>query len=135
MTYEFGKNTLRNLESLRFAGNPKSEIIITAVKDFINYTPIDFTIIGNGGFRTARQQKELFDKGTSQLDGYLSKSYHQSGLAVDLVPWVNDTTTWEDKYTYYLSGAFMLYCREKELPITTGAFWSFKDPCHHQIGE
>lgn len=142
MNYKLGENTTKNLESIRKAGNPKSEIIITAVKEFIKVTPIDFCIIDNGGFRTAKDQKKLFERGVSKCDGIKYVSKHQQGLAVDLVPWVNGERTWENKHAFYLAGAFMAFCNERGFDITSGADWNRDgnlkdgwDPCHMQLEE
>ena len=135
MIYTLGNNTLENLESILVSGNPKSKILVNAVKAFIKYTPIDFCIIANGGYRTVDMQKDLFLCGRSKCNGTTNPSQHQKGLAVDLVPWINNRPTWNKKVTFYLSGAFMLYCKEHGLEITSGAFWSFEDPCHMQIEE
>lgn len=138
--YKIGKNTTRNLESILKSGNDRSHQLVYAVKDFIHYTPIDFCIIDNGGFRTAEEQNALFQKGVSKCDGYNMLSKHQLGLAVDLVPWVDGKPTWEKSHAFYLAGAFMLYCNWKSLPITSGADWNRDgnlkdgwDPCHMQI--
>jgi hypothetical protein len=139
--FKLGPGPIKNLESLRFAGDPRSEILIEAVKDFIRYTPIDFVIISNGGYRSAEQQNELYKKGASQLDGFKHKSKHQSGLAVDLVPWINSTPTWDEKHTSVLAGAFANYLNIKGIEFIGGFDWdgdgslteSFYDPCHFQL--
>lgn len=138
--YTLGKNTLRNLETLRLAGNDTSEILIMAVKQFIKETPIDFCIIKNGGYRTVEQQQELFAAGNSKCDGYIHQSEHQKGLAVDLVPFINGKPSWHKVSCFYLAGAFMNYCERNNLSITTGADWNKDgnlqdgwDPCHMQI--
>jgi len=142
MKYTLGKNTTKNLESILVTGKQASRILVEAVKGFIRYTPIDFCIIDNGGYRTAGLQYELFVAGNSKCDGIKNLSEHQKGLAVDLVPWVDGKATWEPKSTFYLSGAFMSYCKEHSLPITTGADWNSDgnlkdgwDSCHMQIKE
>jgi len=140
MSYVLGEKTTKNLESILKSGDPRSQLLVDAVKEFIKITPIDFCIIKNGGYRTAKEQNVLFKRGVSKCDGYTNKSFHQSGLAVDLVPWVNGNATWENKHAFYLSGAFMSFCKYKGLPITTGADWNADgnlrdgwDPCHMQI--
>jgi hypothetical protein len=140
MIYKLGKNTLRNLESILGAGNPKSKILIKAVKEFIHQTPIDFCIISNGGLRNSELQNKLFRNGKSKCDGYKIKSKHQLGLAIDLVPWVNGSATWQDRHTYGLAGAFLGFCKAKGYPIRSGADWNGDgnwndgwDPCHMEI--
>lgn len=147
MKYKLGKNTTHNLESILVSGKLASKILVNAVKDFIHDTPIDFCIIENGGYRSEEMQHDLFLAGNSKCDGIKNKSYHQTGLAVDLVPWVyskkhkKHIPFWGEKETFYLSGAFMAYCKRMKLPITTGADWNSDgnlkkdswDPCHMQI--
>ncbi len=142
MKYVLGKNTTANLETLIKSGIKESAVLVSLVKEFIGYTPIDFCILENGGYRTAEMQRSLYDAGNSKCDGVKYKSEHQSGLAVDLVPWVNGRATWEKRAAFYLSGAFTSFCRQRGVDITTGADWSGSgiindsnswDPCHFQI--
>jgi len=44
----------------------------------------DIFIFGTDMFRTAEEQNALYQIGASPLDGYINKSMHQSGLAVDI---------------------------------------------------
>jgi len=140
MKYSLGKNTTRNLESILQSGKTASTILVQAVSDFINDTPIDFGIIKNGGYRTTTDQQSLYEIGVSKCDGVNNKSYHQSGLAVDLVPWVSNKYTWDKIHCFYLAGAFMSYCNRMDIPVTSGADWDNNgdlkdgwDPCHFQI--
>lgn len=118
MKYSLGKEPLRYIDTL------KSEVLKEAVKDFINYTPIDFIVNWDGAFRTAAQQKEKYDQGYSKCDGYKYKSAHQSGLAVDLVPWINGKGTWDLEHAKALGGAFKTYCNMKNIPIMWGGDWA-----------
>ena len=141
MRYKLGEITTGNLESILISGKKSSRILVEAVKDFINDTPIDFCIIENGGHRTEEMQHSLFLAGNSKCDGYKNKSEHQSGLAVDLVPWVDKKRSWGRDNCLYLAGAFMAYCNRMKIPITGGADWNGDgnlkgdswDPCHFQI--
>jgi len=141
MKYTLGKNTTDNLESILIADKAASCRLVDAVKDFIQYTPIDFCIIENGGYRSAALQNQLYKLGNSKCDGYVNKSKHQSGLAVDLVPWVNGKASWDKKSAFYLAGAFLAYCKQRRIPVTCGADWNGDgvllddswDPCHMQI--
>jgi hypothetical protein len=143
MEYTLGKNTTKNLESILESGKESSKILVNAVKDFIHDTPIDFCIIGNGGYRTTEVQHELFLAGNSKCDGIKNLSEHQKGLAVDLVPWISNKSSWDRDSCLYLAGAFMAYCNRMNIPITGGADWNgdgnlkeaFFDPCHFQIKE
>jgi peptidoglycan L-alanyl-D-glutamate endopeptidase CwlK len=138
--YSLGKNTTKHLNSILKADNPKSYILIYAITEFIKITALDFCIISNGGYRTAKEQNALYKKGVSKCDGYDKISKHQLGLAVDLVPWVDGKPTWEAKYAYGLACSFMSFCNERNLPITSGADWNRDgnlkdgwDPCHMEI--
>lgn len=136
-------SVIENLETLRKSGNPESEKLIIAVKKFINFTPIDFGIIKNGAFRTAEDQNEIFNSSphVTNCDGFIKKSYHQSGLAVDLVPWVNGQYTWDEKHARALGAAFKTFCNMEGLKTVWGGDWEgdgeFEDidfdPCHHEI--
>ena len=57
------------------------------VKRLLNKSPFDLTIPYLGGFRTAEQQNSLYEngQGVTQKDGFINKSYHQSGNAIDVV--------------------------------------------------
>jgi peptidoglycan L-alanyl-D-glutamate endopeptidase CwlK len=133
--YTLHKSVLKHIDTL------KSEELKTAVKDFINYTPIDFVVIESGGLRTAELQNALFKKGYSQLDGYKYKSAHQSGLAVDIVPWVNNEPSWDIKHCTGLACAFASYLNLKGIKFVGGYDWnndgilneSFYDPCHFEV--
>ena len=49
---------------------------------------VDLSIPQLGGLRTADQQNKLFENKLSRCDGYDLKSYHQSGRAVDVIPYI-----------------------------------------------
>lgn len=141
-TFVLGVKSMKHLESLLQSGKPASQILVDAVKDFIIYSPIDFCILDNGGYRTLDIQNELFKKGVSKCDGLINKSKHQLGLAVDLVPWVNGKATWGEKETFYLAGSFLAFCRLRNIEVTSGADWNMDgilldgwDPCHMEIKE
>lgn len=118
----------------------KDKKLADLVKDFIDYTPIDFVVIKNGAYRTAEEQKEIYLQGHSRCDGYVHKSAHQSGMAVDLVPWVNGKPTWDTNYANALGGAFKTFCKTKGYYIQWGADWNddgvlgdvFLDPYHFE---
>ena len=84
MKYKLHQSVIDILETLRKSGNPESEKLIIAVKKFVTVTPIDFGIIKNGAYRTAQEQNALFNKKphVTNCDGFIHKSFHQSGLAV-----------------------------------------------------
>lgn len=91
--FNLGKSSLLNLETT----HPYIQLI---VKRAITITQSDFGILSTGGFRTAEMQNEIFKKGNSKCDGYIKKSYHQTGKAVDLVPYVDGKYTWNNKKAF-----------------------------------
>ncbi|MCP4990796.1 MAG: M15 family metallopeptidase [Colwellia sp.] len=127
--------------SLKYLATVKSKALKYAVEEFIKVTPIDFCIIKNGGYRTAEEQKELFDKGNSKCDGYQYKSRHQSGMAVDLVPWINGKPTWDKFAALEIAKAFYFFCKGQGLNVRSGADWNEQyhwvdfDPYHYEVKE
>lgn len=134
-----GKYTLHS-SVIKIIDTLKDKELAKLVKDFIHFTPIDFVVIKNGAYRTAEEQKEIYLQGHSRCDGYVHKSAHQSGKAVDLVPWVNGKALWDIKYANALGGAFKTFCNMRGYSITWGADWnddgvlgdSFMDPYHFE---
>jgi hypothetical protein len=140
--FELHSSCIKNLETLSHSGRQASDELVKLVKEFIEITPIDFGIISNGGFRTAEEQNVLYRAGNSECDGYGSKSRHQLGLAVDLIPYVNGVYTWEVKHAFKLSGAFEVFCTMKGFELTVGSDWNKDgdvsdgwDPCHFETEE
>ncbi|KXX70771.1 M15 family metallopeptidase [Flammeovirga sp. SJP92] len=50
---------------------------------------IDMSVPWMGGVRTDQEQNAIYRQGNSQCDGFNKKSYHQTGKALDVVPYVN----------------------------------------------
>ena len=129
MMYKLGKSSLRNIENI----HPYLQLV---VKRAITLSESDFGIIHNGGFRTAEIQNEIYKKGNSKCDGYIKKSYHQSGNAVDLVPYVNGKYTWNNKQAFIdvhiaWTEAEGQLRKEGALPENAffhhGIYWNYKD--------
>ena len=137
-----GNYTLHN-SVLKTINTIKSEKLRESVKEFINFTPIDFIVPYDGAFRTAEFQNEIFNRENkpSKCDGYKIKSKHQSGLAVDIVPWVNGKPTWERDYVMRLSGAFYTFLKTKGIKFINGGDWNNDgdlkgdswDGCHFEV--
>lgn len=129
MSFKLGKQSLKNIDNI----HPYLKII---VKKTIEISEIDFGILNTGGMRTAEMQNEIFKNGNSKCDGYIKKSYHQSGKAVDLVPYVNGKYTWTNKNAFIK----ILKAWEKaenelkidgiipdNISIHHGIYWNWKD--------
>lgn len=111
--YKLSKRSLDRLKGIE-------PLLIAIATDSIRESPFDFGIPENGGFRTAQQQKILFDKGYSKADGYLKKSYHQTGLAFDIYVKGNDTDVLEAIARHIQKIAAERY----NTPITWGGDWN-----------
>lgn len=139
MKYKLAQSVIDIIDTL------KSEILRQTVKDFIKYTPIDFGVVKNGAYRSAEEQNKLFNKvpKVTNCDGYKYKSKHQSGLAIDLVPYVNGKYTWDIKHTTALASAFATYLNAMGIEFVGGFDWNgdgnlnekFYDPCHFEVKE
>ncbi len=108
------------------------ELLQKLANDTIAKSPFDFGILKTGGLRTAEMQKELFDKGYSQCDGTIKKSFHQTGKAIDFVPYINGNYTWENKQAFLAIAktAFEVWeeFEDKQgFHLHWGGFWSAKD--------
>lgn len=90
MKYYLSKQTLKNIDGIH-------EFIKLIIFRMIYITNVDFGVIENGGLRTIKMQNKIFKDGFSNCDGINKVSYHQSGKAVDLVPFVDGKFTWSNK--------------------------------------
>lgn len=86
------------MSNLRF-GSRSEENLLMVEKDTdrlcrlaLEYTTQDFSIID--GFRTADEQSKLYSKGVTELDGINKLSAHQSGLAIDIIPYASGVDIW-----------------------------------------
>ncbi len=101
----------------------------------IQITKVDFGHPGDAGVRTAKRQKELFDKGLSKADGYERKSYHQSGKALDFYAYVNGQATWDEKQLAQVACALLQAANMLGYKLEWGGLFSFKDMPHVQLGD
>jgi len=120
MTYFLGERSKENLKGV----HPK---LVEMVEECIKITPVDFTILNNGGLRTASMQMKLFKRGASKLDGRNRKSKHQKqesgfGEAIDLVPYVGDPR-WEWPLIYPIAGCMAWLSREMDVELRWGGVW------------
>lgn len=138
MTFEFSKRSLDRIETT-------SPLIQKIIKEALATSLIDFGIPEYGGKRTAKEQKSLFDckPQRSKCDGKKKKSYHQSGLAVDIVAYVNGSYTYDKRY-YYMLGHHILATAKKmgHSNMHWGGDWdkdfdlddqTFMDLCHFEL--
>ena len=134
--YVLGKQSKENIKEIH-------PILRGLVIETIKVTRQDFGIIKGGGFRTAELQNYYYKIGTSTKDGYKKLSYHQSGLAVDLIPWNGKKYTWEDPLAFErIHSAIMevwwrdIWCQDDNdsFKLEWGGLWkSFPDSPHYQL--
>jgi peptidoglycan L-alanyl-D-glutamate endopeptidase CwlK len=77
MDYKFSKKSLDTLKTVDGRLQALAHVVLANSEH-------DFGIPSTGGLRTSEEQNKLYKKGWSKLDGYNKKSYHQSGLAIDI---------------------------------------------------
>ena len=131
---KFSKRSLANLEGVH---QDLQTVFLEVVKHF------DCTVIC--GLRTEEEQKRLYAKGRTGLgeivtykDGVNSKSNHQLGLAVDVVPY---PINWGDaerfrRLGWFVKGVAVTLKRygQIENDINWGGDWKqFVDLPHYQI--
>ncbi len=81
--FKFGKTSQSNMIMLE-------EETIKLCNLALSESDIDFAVID--GYRTSEEQYEMYSNGKSELDGTTNKSAHQSGLAIDVYPFVRDSS-------------------------------------------
>jgi len=119
MEYDFSQLTLNRMEGL-------DNKLVTLLHLMIYRTPVDFGVNWMGGMRTAKEQNELYKEGNSTKDGYEKKSKHQSGKAVDLLPYLNGkalTGKEAKKYYLILIGVAFSCASELGIKIRSGSNW------------
>lgn len=91
------------------------------VRFAIHVTAQDFSV--HDGLRTANEQAELFARGASTLDGVNKISRHQTGHAVDLVPYVNGRLRWEWDLIFPIADAMKDAGDAIGVPLRWGGTW------------
>tara|TARA_R110000803_G_scaffold152332_1_gene217412 strand:+ start:2142 stop:2543 length:402 start_codon:yes stop_codon:yes gene_type:complete len=130
--YKLGKKSLENLKGV----NPiLIEILNRALEISSNRKDgVDFTIISTAGIRTPEEQNKLFLKGVSKADGYTKISYHQTGNALDVVPYVNGRASWDESELLKVAVCMLQAANDLNYKLEWGGFFkSFKDYPHYQI--
>lgn len=114
MTYAFGSQSLSNLSGVH-------DHLIDVCRLAIRNTKQDFAVFE--GLRTAERQAELYAAGASKLDGDTRLSRHQTGHAVDLVPYIAGGLRWEWELVFPVADAVFYAARTLKIPIRWGGVW------------
>lgn len=110
MTFALGRRSEEELVGVHPA-------LIRVVRRAIQITHIDFSV--HDGIRTLDQQQKLVASGASTtLD-----SYHLTGDAVDLVPYVGGKLRWEMPLCNEIAEAVREAAILEEVPLTWGRVW------------
>ena len=116
--------------------------LVRVVELAITRTPIDFGVAHMGGYRTDEEQNQLFVSGYSQRDGYLKKSKHQLGEAVDLIVFVNGSPVDDEIMLGVIAGVMFSCADELGIDIVWGLDWNqngdirntkFRDIFHYEL--
>ena len=91
--YSWGKRSKRNIATTYY-------LLQELANRIIRRTKVDICVLDNGGKRTAAEQHEIYLEGNSRCDGYVKISYHQTGLAIDFVPYIKGRPTWRNKRAF-----------------------------------
>lgn len=118
MKYAFSDTSLRRMKGLNV--ELKKLLFLT-----LKRTPIDFGIAWMGGFRSAEDQNYLFkqEPKVTSKDGYKKQSKHQSGLAVDLMPYVKGKSSPSKENYLILAGVMFAAANELGLTLRSGMDW------------
>lgn len=98
--------------------------LVKVVKRAIEITKVDFGVIE--GVRTPERQRELFDKGASQIR---EGGTHVQGRAVDLMAYIGTRASWELNLYDDIADAMKQAAIENGVAIRWGAAWTISDIC------
>ena len=100
MVYKFGDASLRNMEGVHSQ-------LVTIFRVALSVSPIDFGIPETGGLRTAEEQNDLYKRDKSKADGFVNRSKHQDGLALDFFAYVNGEASWLEQHLSMVAGVIL----------------------------
>ena len=113
MSYRFGARSEENLAGV------KPDLVLVA-RRALALSPIDFSV--HDGVRTLAEQMALVASGASKtLD-----SYHLTGDAVDLVPYVNGRLRWEHPLCNQVARAVQQAAGELGVRLVWGRVWDME---------
>ena len=92
----------------------------------IEITLIDFGHGRDSGKRLPSRQNELFRDDKSKCDGYINKSYHQTGLALDFYAFIDGKASWQRDHLAMVACAFLQAASELGIKIKWGGLWKSK---------
>lgn len=122
MTWIFSQRSERHLADI----HPD---LAKVVRLALQISPVDFVVID--GLRTPETQQALVTAGASQT----MNSRHLTGHAVDIAPWINRTTPWNDWQAFALvAQAMKQAAQDLSIPLVWGGDWkTLKDGPHFEL--
>lgn len=115
--YKLSKRSLSRLEGI---DTTLLEILIVGIK----YSPYDFGIPTDGGRRSDDDQNRMYLIGASQLDGYINKSYHQTGKAFDIYLYINGKASWDIDKLEKVAKHLIMIAKAFNVELTWGGDWN-----------
>ena len=101
---------------------------------------VDMSIPQFGGIRTADEQNKLFENKLSNCDGYEKKSYHQSGNAIDVIPYIKGKNIYamkekdQELYFHKVASCMLEAAAKEGVKLNWSGNWkTFKDLPHYEI--
>jgi len=117
------------------------QVLIDIIEEGVKDSPFDFGIPQYGGLRTAEDQNKLYQQGRdlpgsiiTQVDGYIKKSYHQTGKAFDIYAYVDGKASWKEEHLTAIAEHLIQVAKECfDVELTWGGSWKWRDMPHFQI--
>lgn len=127
--FKFSERSINRMEGV-------DDRLVQIANAALSISKVDFGIPKDGGLRTAERQKELYQYGKSNCDGYRDKSYHQTGKALDFYAYVDGKASWDELHLAMVAAAFLQSAAILGYGLEWGGlFRSFKDFPHVQLKE
>ena len=127
--FVLGKRSRKNMIGLH-------PLMAFAIEMAIKETKQDFGILNKGGVRKDPEQAAMYAQGRTTEGSKITwtlDSYHQYGLAGDLVAYVNGKYSWDVKYYKEIVRAMKVVIARYNLPIDHGFDLWKKDWPHWQL--
>lgn len=127
--YQFGATSRKRMIGV-------DDRLLETINEALDWSDVDMTVPWRGGVRTAKQQRVIYDDGHSRADGYNKKSYHQSGFALDVIPWIGDSGSYTaiKEILYFAKIVFAIFNYKKAIKeidadvyLHWGGFWGAQD--------
>lgn len=125
--FKLGKSSINN----RAGVDPR----LIEISDLaISLSNIDFGIPSTGGLRTEADQAKLYTSGASKCDGRANKSYHQTGLALDVYAYVDGKASWDKLHLTLIAAVMLQSAAQLGYKLKWGGNWkSWQDMPHFEL--